>query len=63
MDSIEKNYGYIIAVVVTVVAAVVMKYGYDDYQDKETATKGMVMIAVAAVIALAAWWAAYSYSS
>jgi len=72
MDSIlslEKNYGYIVAVVVSVIAAVLLKYGYDDYESQvpgraaNTNTKGMIMMIIGVLIAVVAWWAAYSYAA
>lgn len=68
----EKQYGYIVAVVVTVISVVLIKYGYDDQElvspiigEKPAmaiTTKGRIMIGLGVLMIVAAWGAALSYS-
>lgn len=71
MDSLialEKEYGTIIAIVTTIVGAVVFKYGYNDYAPSESdvakedhKTRGMIMMAVAVAAVGGSWYMAYTY--
>jgi len=64
----EKKYGYIVAVVVTIISAVLIKYGYDDREvivgspDKNITMKGKIMIGLGVLMIVAAWGAALSYA-
>jgi hypothetical protein len=67
----EKKYGYIVAIVVTVISAVLIKYGYDDREEGPVIVgkvypitmKGKIMIAAGVIMIVAAWGAALSYSN
>ena len=76
MDDImafEKKYGYIVAIVVTVISAVLIKYGYDDQElispvigEKPVSSitmRGKIMIAAGTIMIVAAWGAALTYSN
>lgn len=66
--SLEKDYGYIIAIAASIVGAVIFKHGYDDYAPsgsdiakEDHRTRGMIMMAVATAIVGGAWWLTFTY--
>jgi hypothetical protein len=71
MDSLvalEKDYGYIVAIVASIVGAVMFKNGYDDYMPsgsdiikEDHKVRGMILMGVAVVLVGGSWYLAYTY--
>jgi len=66
--SVEKDYGYPIAIAASIVAAVMFKYGYEDYAPsgsdiakEDHKTRGIILMTAAIIIIGGSWWLAYNY--
>lgn len=71
MDSLialEKDYGYIMAIVATIVGGAMFKYGYDDYapdlsdvSKKQHKMRGIVLMTSAVALVGGSWYLAVTY--
>jgi len=66
--AIEKDYGYVVAIVASIVGAVMFKYGYEDYAPsgsdvakEDHKVRGMILMGVAVVLVGGSWYLAYTY--
>jgi hypothetical protein len=66
--AVEKDYGYVVAIVASIIGVVVFKRGYEDYAPsgsdiakEDYKMRGIFLMVIAAAIVSGSWYLAYTY--
>jgi len=66
--AVEKDYGYVVAIVASIVGAVIFRHGYEDYAPsgsdiakEDHKIRGIILMVLAAAIVSGSWYMAYTY--